>query len=119
MRDDLHDEGGGEQQAGHDPGDEQVADRLLGEQAVDDEQQARRDQHAEHRAAGDDADREARRVAGRSISGTAILVKTAADAIEMPVHGGEDRVGGDGRDAEPALDAPRAARWRRRTCRAR
>ncbi len=53
----------GQQEARDDAGDEQRADRLLGQHAADDHQQAGRDHHAQHRAAGHRAGREGRSVA--------------------------------------------------------
>ena len=48
--------GGGQQQARDDSGDEQLADRLVRRDGVDDQHRARRDDHAEHRRAADHAD---------------------------------------------------------------
>ena len=52
-----------EQQAGDDAGDEQLADRVVGERAVHDHVHARRDQDAQRAAGGQRAERRAHRVA--------------------------------------------------------
>ena len=45
-----------QQQAWNDAGNKEIADRLLCQQPVKDQQQAGRDEHAQNRGAGDDAD---------------------------------------------------------------
>ncbi len=97
--------GEGQQHAGDDAGHEQAADRLLAEHAVEDEQQARRDQHAEHRRAGDDADRERRAVAVAQHLGHRDFGEDCGRGDADAGDGGEDRVGRDRGDAKPARDA--------------
>ena len=55
---DRHHEHHGQDDAGHDAGDEQVGDVVLGDEAVHDEGGARRDQDAEVAAGGDGAERQ-------------------------------------------------------------
>ncbi len=61
-RRDRDDIGTRQQQARDDAGQEHIADRLLGDEGVDDHHHARRDDHAEHRGAGHHADGKALRI---------------------------------------------------------
>ena len=56
--DDVDDHAANGEKPGDHAGEEELADRLLGEHAPDDHQHRRRDQHAEAGAAGDAAERE-------------------------------------------------------------
>ena len=102
---DQHRECDGEQNARDDAGDEQVADRGLRQDAEQDEQQARRDEHAEDGAAGDDADGEARIVAVAQHLGHRDLGEDRGRGDRGAGDGREHGVGGDGRDAEAAAQA--------------
>jgi hypothetical protein len=96
----------GKHDARDDPGNEEIADRAFGQNAVENEQQARRDQHAEHGRAGDDADGEARRIAVpkhlRDGHSREHRRRGNADAGDSREH----RIGRNRRNAETAAHAP-------------
>ena len=91
--------------AGDDAGDEQIADRGLRQDAIEDQQQARRDQHAEHRGSGDHADGEARLVAQPQHLGHRDLGEHRGRGDRGAGDRGEHRVGADRGHAQPRLDA--------------
>src|SRR6185437_14336054 len=61
----------GEKDAGHDAGDEQLTDRLLDDDAVQDERDRRRNEDAERAARGDESAGEAARIAALAHLGNA------------------------------------------------
>ena len=99
----------GDHQAGDHAGEENLADRFLGEDAPHDHQHARRDQHAEAGGAGDGAEREAAIVAMalHLRIGNARERRGAGDA-----HAGDEgkqRVAEHGGDRQPSGNVAQAA----------
>jgi hypothetical protein len=91
-------------------GDEQPPDRGFRDQAVDDQEQARRDQHPEHRRAGNRSDRKARGVAVLHHRRHRDPAEHCGGCDRTAHDGGEDRVGSHGRNAEPAAQFAQQAR---------
>ena len=92
----------GEEQARQDAGEQQPADRLLGQQAVDDECGARRNQDAERAAGGDHAGGEPVAVVVAAHLGQADLAHGHRRGDARSRHGGKARAGEDGGVREPA-----------------
>ena len=82
VHDDRHRER--HQQARHDGGDEQRADRHGRERAVDDEPEARRNHVGEDRGRAGERDAERLRIAAPPIAGTMVLAIAAASAVDEP-----------------------------------
>ena len=104
-RDDPGRESDRQQQARSDPGDEQVADALLGQDAVEDQEERGRDQHAEDARSRDDADGEAWRVAVADHLRHGDLGEDGGRGNGDAGDRGEDRVGPDGSHAQTAPES--------------
>ena len=104
-RGDRRDKGERQQQARHHAGEEHVADRLLGDEGIDDHHHARRDDHAEHRGARHHADREALGIVEADHLRHRHAREHRRRRDRGAGDGGKGRVGGDGGDAEPAAQA--------------
>ena len=96
-----------------DAGDQQLADRGLGRDAVDHHRDARRDQDVERRADADRARRQLVRIAVAAHFRHRDLRHHRGGRHARAGHGAEDAAGEHGGDGEPAPDV-RAASWRRR-----
>ena len=81
----------GQQHARQHAGDEELGDRDLGADAVDDHDDRRRDQQPQRAGAGQRADRDAVRVAAALQLGQAHLADRGAGGGARARHGGEDR----------------------------
>jgi hypothetical protein len=92
----------GEQDAGDDAGDEQLADRLLGDDAVDDQRQRGRDEDAQRAAGGDEAGGQFLRVAALPHLRDAHAAHGGAGGRAGAAHGGEHRAAEDVGHAEAA-----------------
>ena len=92
----------GQQQAGQNPRQQQLADRLLGEQPVDDERGARRDEDAERAAGGDHAGREPVAVVVAPHLRQADLAHGHRRGDARSRHRGKSGAGEDGGVREPA-----------------
>ena len=92
------------EQAGHDAGDEQFADVLLGDQAVDREHRGRRDHDAERAAGRDHAGGEALRIAVFAHLRIGDLGEGGGGGDRGAADRREAAAGGDGGDAEPAAE---------------
>ena len=103
------DEQRGEQQAGTDTGDEQLADRLLGDDAIEDQGQRGRDQDAQRAAGRDDAGRQSGRIAALAHLGNARGTDRRTGGGTRSAHRGEHRAGHHVGGAEAAGDASHPA----------
>ena len=91
----------GQQDAGKDAGQEQLADRLLGEEAVDQEDHARGNEDAERAAGGDRARRKLRVVAELAHLRQRHCRHRCCRRHAGAADGGEARAGGDRRHRRP------------------